>query len=209
MGQESNTATTERGSVEQSTANTSAPSVTTDEIRSQIEQTRAKMSETIDAIQNRLSPRRLMTDAKEKVKDATIGRVKDLINRSGEFGNDGRTSFGAERAIQVVKSNPMPTALLGAAVAVLTVGAWMRSRNGTSGTADIRDTYAGHATWRGFGRNKRTLLLSACSGFACWRAWRAHQSKAELRRPTAHTGIRDSGVSGHLDRSTGMGHLPR
>ena len=54
MGQESNTATTERGSVEQSTANTSAPSVTTDAIRSQIEQTRAKMSETIDAIQNRL-----------------------------------------------------------------------------------------------------------------------------------------------------------
>jgi hypothetical protein len=65
------------------------------------------MSETIDAIQNRLSPRRLMTDAKEKVKD----------------------SFGAERAIQVVKSNPMPIALIGAAVAALTVGAWMRSRN--------------------------------------------------------------------------------
>jgi hypothetical protein len=48
-----------------------------------------------------------MTDAKEKVKD----------------------SFGAERAIQVVKSNPMPIALIGAAVAALTVGAWMRSRN--------------------------------------------------------------------------------
>jgi uncharacterized protein DUF3618 len=149
MGQESNTATTESGSVEQSTASTSAPSVTTDEIRSQIEQTRAKMSETIDAIQSRLSPRRLMT------------------------------SFGAERAIQVVKSNPMPMALIGAAVAALTVRAWMRSRNGTLRTANIRDTYAGHATWRGFGRNKRTLLLSACSGFACWRAWRAHQSKAE------------------------------
>jgi hypothetical protein len=132
------------------------------------------MSETIDAIQNRLSPRRVMKDAKEKVKDATIGRVKDLINRSGEFGNGGRTSFGAERAIQVVKSNPAPVALIVAAVAALTVGAWMRSRNGTSRTANIRDTHAGHATRRGFGRNKRTLLLSACSGFACWRAWRAH-----------------------------------
>jgi hypothetical protein len=81
------------------------------------------MSETIDAIQNRLSPRRVMKDAKEKVKDATIGRVKDLINRSGEFGNGGRTSFGAERAIQVVKSNPAPVALIVAAVAALTVGA--------------------------------------------------------------------------------------
>lgn len=151
MDQESNTATTERGSVEPSTANTPAPSVTTEEIRSQIEQTRAKMTETIDAIQNRLSPRRLMTDAKEKVK-----------------------SFGAKRAIQVVKSNPVPMALIGSAVAALTIGALMRSRNGASRTANIRDTYAGHTTRRGFGRNKRTLLLSACSGFACWCAWRAH-----------------------------------
>jgi Protein of unknown function (DUF3618) len=207
MGQESNKATIERGSVEQSTANTSGPSVTTEEIRSQIEQTRARMSETIDAIQDRLSPSRLMTDAKEKVKDATIGRVKDLINRSGEYGNGGRTSFGAERAIQVVKSNPVPMALIGAAVAALTAGAWMRSRNGTSRTAN-RDTYAGHTTRRGFGRNKRTLLLGACSGIACWRAWRAHQSKAELRPPAALSGTRDSGVSRHLDRSTGTGHLP-
>jgi hypothetical protein len=154
MGQESDKATTERGSVERSTANTPAPSVTTEEIRSQIEQTRAKMTETIDAIQNRLSPRRLMTDAKEKVKD--------------------RTAFGAERAIQAVKSNPVPMALIGSAVAALAVGAWIRSRNGTSRTANTRDTYAGQTTRRGFGRNKRTLLLSAFSGFACWRAWRAH-----------------------------------
>lgn len=145
MGQESNKVTP------------SAPSVTTEEIRSQIEQTRAKMSETIDAIQNRLSPARLVTDAKEKVKD------------------------GAERAIQVVTSNPVPMTLIGAAVAALTVGAWIRSRNGTSRTANIRNTHAGHTTPRGFGRNKRTLLLGACSGFACWRAWRAHQSKVESR----------------------------
>jgi hypothetical protein len=153
MGQESSKVTIERGSVEQSTANASAPSVTTEEIRSQIERTRAEMSETIDAIQNRLSPRRLMTDAKEKVKDA----------------------FSTERAIQVVKSNPVPMALIGAAVAALTVGTWMRSRNGSSRTATIRDTHAGHTTPRGFGPNKRTVLLGACSGFACWRAWRAHR----------------------------------
>jgi hypothetical protein len=127
MGQESNKVTPERGPVEQSTADASAPSVTTEEIRWQIEHTRAKMSETIDAIQNRLSPARLVTDAKEKAKD------------------------GAERAIQVVTSNPVPMTLIGAAVAALT------------------------------GRNKRTLLLGACSGFACWRAWRAHQSKVESR----------------------------
>ena len=209
MGQASSKVTTERGSVEQSTANASARSVTTEEIRAQIEQTRAEMSETIDAIQNRLSPGRLMADAKEKVKDATIGRMKGLINRSGGFNNGGTISSSAERAIQVVKSNPVPMALIGAAVAALTVGTWMRSRNGTSRTANIRDTHAGHTTpRRGFGRNKRAVLLGACSGFACWRAWRAHQSRAEFRPPTALTEVRDSGVSNRPDRSTGMGHFP-
>ena len=58
---------------------------------------------------------------------------------------------GAERAIQVVTSNPVPMTLIGAAVAALTVGAWIRSRNRTSRTAKIRNTYAGHTTPRGSG----------------------------------------------------------
>ena len=41
------------------------------EIRARIEHTRAEMSDTIDAIQARLSPRRLVTEAKQSVKDVT------------------------------------------------------------------------------------------------------------------------------------------
>ena len=49
--------------------------VNTAEIRSQIERTRAELGHTIDAIQDRLSPRRVMHDAKETISDATLGRA--------------------------------------------------------------------------------------------------------------------------------------
>lgn len=51
---------------DQVTRDTVRDGETTDEIRSQIEQTRAEMSETIDAIQERLSPGRLIADAQQR-----------------------------------------------------------------------------------------------------------------------------------------------
>ena len=46
-----------------------------DEIRFNIERTRAEMSETINAIQDRLSPTRMYADAKDSLSDATVGRA--------------------------------------------------------------------------------------------------------------------------------------
>jgi hypothetical protein len=103
----------------------SAPS--SDEIRSQIEQTRAEMSETIDSIQARLSPSRLVTDAKQTVKDATVGRVKRLVHRDG-FTSPGSESLTTERIRNVAKNNAVPVALLGVAAAAVVMRAYMRSR---------------------------------------------------------------------------------
>jgi hypothetical protein len=55
---------------------------TSAEIRSQIEQTRGEMSDTIDAIQSRLSPKRVLADAKDSVTQATVERVKRLSSAS-------------------------------------------------------------------------------------------------------------------------------
>jgi hypothetical protein len=96
-------------------ANASSAPPAADEIRSRIEQTRAEMTETIDAIQDRLSPSRIVSSATERVKDATT-------------------------------ANPVPIALMGAAAAALTAAAWTRSRD------------------------RRRLLLGACTGIACWGA---------------------------------------
>jgi hypothetical protein len=55
--------------------------VSTAAMRSQIERTRVELGHTIDAIHDRLSPRRFMNDAKETISDATLGRAKRLAHR--------------------------------------------------------------------------------------------------------------------------------
>ena len=93
----------------------------TEEIRAEIEQTRAEMSQTIDAIQDRLRPERLMDEAKEQVtervqegveqakeavRDATIGRVEDMVRNVGDTASDTRYTI-----VETVRANPLPAAL--------------------------------------------------------------------------------------------------
>jgi hypothetical protein len=61
-----------------SDADASAPSPETAEIRSKIEQTRAGMSQTIDAIQERLSPSQIAASAADTAKEATARGVMSL-----------------------------------------------------------------------------------------------------------------------------------
>src|SRR5918998_1426574 len=65
--------------------------------RVEIERTRADMSETVDAIQERLSPESLKEQAKDRVKEATVGRAQDA--GSGIVGT--------------IRANPLPAALTG------------------------------------------------------------------------------------------------
>ena len=85
-----------------------AAAPTTDDIRSQIEQTRAEMSDTIDAIQTRLSPARAIADVKDSVTDATVGRLTRLAQRTPGSGRS---------LLETARDNPL--AVLGA-VAVTT-----------------------------------------------------------------------------------------
>jgi len=81
---------------------------TTDAIRHDIEQTRAQMSGTIDEIQERLNPKRLMDEAKETVREATVGKVTGMMN------NASRSAGGM---VDRIKENPVSAAMIGA-------GAW-------------------------------------------------------------------------------------
>jgi len=78
----------------------------TTDIRSQVSQTRAEMSETIDAIQARLSPRRAIADATDAMTDATKGRLTRLAHR---------TNDACRRLVVATRANPVPMALLAAA----------------------------------------------------------------------------------------------
>lgn len=102
---------------------------TPQEILDQIEQTMADISETIDAIQVKLSPDRLKHRAKEMVREATIGRVErtveDTVERAeSALHNAGETARGVSCIIvEMVRQNPVPSALVGIGLGWLALNA--------------------------------------------------------------------------------------
>lgn len=78
-----------------------------EEIRADIERTRADMSETVDELQERLSPQRLKAQAQTAVHDATIGRAKEVAENVSYQAR----SMGA-RVRESVRENPIPAAMI-------------------------------------------------------------------------------------------------
>ena len=85
-----------------------APSAETADIRTQIEQTRTEMSRTIDAIQERLSPSRIVAEAADTAKEA------------------------ASKGVMSVIRGPIPIALASAATTAVIVMTMNRSRARTT-----------------------------------------------------------------------------
>jgi hypothetical protein len=126
----------------------------TAEIRSDIEQTRADMSETLDAIQDRLRPANLVSQAKDSVREATVGKVKQMAEsardslRTRGYGSDYGSRDGGT-VMERIAANPIPTALAVASVAWIAFSGNGRKRRGTSpaiygstrnGEAFVRET---------------------------------------------------------------------
>ena len=88
-------------------ARAAAPDSRTREIRAEIEQTREDLSETVNAIQDRLQPAALASNAVDGVKDAARERLRDIAETD---------------TVQYVRANPMPTAMIGVGLAGL---AWL------------------------------------------------------------------------------------
>jgi hypothetical protein len=115
------------------------------EIRESIEQTRAGMNETIDQLQERLSPsylkeqvkeeiREQYRQAKESVRAATIGKVEDMVERVSGSVYETRRSI-----VDTITANPVPAGLVGIGLAWL----WMNRRSDAGrGRYGYPDRYA-------------------------------------------------------------------
>jgi ElaB/YqjD/DUF883 family membrane-anchored ribosome-binding protein len=79
--------------------------------RVEIERTRAGMSETVDAIQERLSPENLKEQAKDRVKEATVGKAQKA----------------GSGIVDTIRQNPLPAALTGIGLGWLLVNARKQS----------------------------------------------------------------------------------
>jgi ElaB/YqjD/DUF883 family membrane-anchored ribosome-binding protein len=77
-------------------------------IRGDIEGTRTQMSQTIDEIQERLSPQRLVNETKETVREATLGRAEQVVNEATDTARSAGQGIWA-----TIRENPIPTALVG------------------------------------------------------------------------------------------------
>lgn len=84
-----------------------------------IEQTRDEMSGTVEAIADRLDPANIVQDAKETVREATVGKVEQMASNVADtasgFVDDARyTAQDAGSGIlETVKRNPIPAAMAG------------------------------------------------------------------------------------------------
>lgn len=90
------------------------------DIRDEIEETRAEMTGTIDAIQERLDPATLMNQAKDSAREATIGKAERMVSDAGDSARDAGNSI-----VDTLKQNPVPTAMVAFGVGWL----WTHRRN--------------------------------------------------------------------------------
>src|SRR5215216_1560292 len=116
-----------------------------EQLRADIEDTRAEMSQTINEIQERLSPEHLMGQVKETVREATIGKVERVMDKVADATEPAREAV--ERAGTAIKEtgmsvadsmwkNPIPVALIGLGLGMLV----MRSYRGNGGDYQMTRT---------------------------------------------------------------------
>jgi ElaB/YqjD/DUF883 family membrane-anchored ribosome-binding protein len=85
------------------------------EIRAEIEETRVEMGGTLNELGDRLEPSHLVEQAKENVREATIGRVEETAKGVSDM------------VLETIKKNPVPAAMAAAGLALLWAN---RSQNG-------------------------------------------------------------------------------
>ena len=78
-----------------------------------IETTRGAMTETVQAIGDRLSPTNIVADAKATVREATVGKVEIMADNAGrmieEAGHTAQNAGGS--IVETIKRNPVPAAM--------------------------------------------------------------------------------------------------
>lgn len=79
----------------------------TREILGEIDETRREMASTLNELGDRLTPGHLVDQAKENVREATIGRLEDT------------TRGISDMVFETIKRNPIPTAMAGVGLAML------------------------------------------------------------------------------------------
>jgi hypothetical protein len=109
------------------------------------------MSATIDAIHDRLSPRRAMTEATSMLKDATARRVETFVRHPSQVASD---------IVRGMTGHPIPVALAGGAAAATRM-VFRAARRRRRARTDARI------------RHSLRLAMAGAAGVACWVIWKS------------------------------------
>ena len=123
----------------------------TEALRTDIERTRGRMSDTLDQIGERLNVNRLkgevrdtvreqVQETKDKVRAATIGRAQNMARNAADGANEARHSL-----MHTIRENPVPAAMVGIGLGWLVMGS-RRERNSIEHRqGHLRTDFAGGA----------------------------------------------------------------
>ncbi|HVM30042.1 MAG TPA: DUF3618 domain-containing protein [Candidatus Limnocylindrales bacterium] len=103
--------------------------ITEEQIVVEIEHTRADMSGTIDEIGHRLNPQTIASQARDQVREATVGRVERFVEDAGQTAQE-----TSNTVIDTLRQNPVPAALAAIGIGWLA----MRARDASSGNGGSR-----------------------------------------------------------------------
>src|SRR3954452_4561438 len=113
-------------------------------IVTEIEITRVDMGATIDEIGHRLQPQTIADEARDKIREATVGRVERIVDDAGQTA----TQTG-NNLVSTIRQNPVPAALAGIGIGWLAMR--MRSSSGSSRTSN-GNGYSGRYGSYGYGQ---------------------------------------------------------
>lgn len=119
------------------------------QIEVEIDRTRSDMSSTIEAIGEKLSPQNVVEQAKETVRDATVGRVERMVDSAGEMvSNAGQSAQQTGTGLlDTIKQNPLPAGMAAAGIAWL-----LKNRqSGSQGSGRYRSYDQAYRTHGGYG----------------------------------------------------------
>jgi ElaB/YqjD/DUF883 family membrane-anchored ribosome-binding protein len=80
-------------------------------LRHEIQDTRGRMSETLDELSVRLNPNRIKEQVKENIREATVGRVEHMARHASERVNETRLGL-----MDTIRDNPIPAAMIGVGI---------------------------------------------------------------------------------------------
>lgn len=107
-------------------------------IRAQIARTRAEMGQTLDEIQVRLSPDYIRKQTQDSIREATVEKVEQMTQTAEYKVKNWRSS-----AVQTVKENPIPSALIGLGIGWLLFSSNGNDDNGEGYYEDSRYSHPG------------------------------------------------------------------